>query len=50
MPNQFYECNISQEQDPVLNIIEKYTFRPSIKLIKPKNKGLSSSFSSYLLQ
>ena len=45
MPNQPYECNKSQEQDPVLNIIEKYKFHPSIKLIKSKNKGLSSSFS-----
>ena len=29
----------------VLNIIKKYKFHPSIKLIKSKNKGLSSSFS-----
>ena len=45
MPNQPYECNKSQEQDPVLNIIEKCKFHPSIKLIQSKNKGLSSSFS-----
>ena len=40
-----HECNKSQEQDSVLNIIEKYKFHPIIKLIKSKNKGLSSSFS-----
>ena len=34
-----------ETQNPVLNIIEKYKFHPSIKLIKSKNKGLSSSFS-----
>ena len=45
MPNQPCDCNKSQEQDPVLNIIEKYQFHPRIKLIKSKNKGLSSSFS-----
>ena len=45
MPNQRYECNKSQEQDPILNIIEKFKFHPSIKLIKSKSKGLSSSFS-----
>ena len=45
MANQTYECNKSQEQDPVLNVIENYKFHPSIKLVKSKNKGLSSSFS-----
>ena len=40
-----HECNKSQEQDSVLNIIEEYKFHPIIKLIKSKNKGLSSSFS-----
>ena len=40
-----HECNKSQEQDSVLNIIEKYKFHPIIKLIKSKNKALSSSFS-----
>ena len=45
MPNQRYECDKSQEQDPILNIIEKFKFHPSIKLIKSKSKGLSSSFS-----
>ena len=28
-----------------MNIIEKYKFHPSIKLIKSKSRGLSSSFS-----
>ena len=45
MPNQSYECNKSEEQDSVLNIIEKFMFHPSIKLIKSKIKGLSSSFN-----
>ena len=45
MPNQPYKCNKSQEQNPVLSIIEKCKFHTSIKLIKSKNKGLSSSFS-----
>ena len=45
MPNQPYECNKSQEQDLVLNIIEKYKFHPSIKLIRSKNEGLFGSFS-----
>ena len=45
MPNQPCECNKSQEQDPALNIIEKYKFHPRTKLINSKNKGLSSSFS-----
>ena len=43
MPKQPYECNKSQEQDPVFNAIEKYKFHPSIKFIKSKNKGLSFS-------
>ena len=40
-----FEYNQEQEQDSVLSIIEKYKFNPSIKLLKSKNKGLSSSFS-----
>ena len=45
MPNQSYEGKKSEEQDSVLNIIEKFKFHPSIKLIKSKHKGLSSSFN-----
>ena len=45
MPNQPYGSNKSQKQDTVLNINEKYNFHSSIKPIKSRNKGLSSSLS-----
>ena len=35
--NQEFECSVTQEEDPLLRIIEKYRNHPSVKLIKSKN-------------
>ena len=35
--NQEFECSVTQEEDPLLRIIEKYRNYPSVKLIKSKN-------------
>ena len=39
--NQEYECSDSEDDDPFLKIIKKYQNRPTIKLIKAKNKNIT---------
>ena len=51
MLNQPCKCNKSQEQDSILNTIEKYMFHPSIKFIKSiKIKVFLAPSVSNLLQ
>ena len=42
--NQEFECSVTQENDPLLRIIEKYQNHPSVQLIKSKNKLRSFKF------
>ena len=42
--NQEFECSVTQENDPLLRIIEKYQNHPSVQLIKSKNKLCSFKF------
>ena len=42
--NQKFECSVTQENDPLLRIIEKYQNHPSVQLIKSKNKLRSFKF------
>ena len=39
MPSNGYKCPDSSEQDPILQIPDKYTDHPSMKLIKAKSNS-----------
>ena len=39
MPSNGYEYQDSSEQDPILEILDKYKDHPSIKLIKARNNS-----------
>ena len=45
MPSNGYKCPDSSEQDPILEILEKYKDHASIKLIKAKNNSQFYKFS-----
>ena len=45
MPSNGHKCPDSSEQDPILDILDKYKNHPSIKLIKAKNNSQVFKFS-----
>ena len=45
MPSNGYKCPASSEQDPILEILDKYKNHPSIKLIKVKDNSQIFKFS-----